>query len=167
LNILAQAQENPGMLPECKIQRLQAECASEDVKQPAARSFGLRSWAVVYGRAGFELDLGNKLYSGVADYDVKHDDYLSIRGPLAFSDAKEGQPIYKHSLITSGRASGIESAYLIANDGGGNLNLRLDFAGQPEGQMRLSVSSMLPNTEYSKSVEESARQMPQLKRDAI
>jgi hypothetical protein len=43
-------------------------------------------------------------------------------------------------------AVGIKSAHLIANDGGGNLNLQLVFKGEPNSQTRISLTTLFEPT---------------------
>ncbi|MGZ3722613.1 MAG: hypothetical protein ACXVA9_06770, partial [Bdellovibrionales bacterium] len=79
LNVLADATAGRRQLPACALQRLQANCGGEDVKRPSAQAFGLRSWSAAYGRSAFELVLAsNGSYDGVADYDSKRTQYMTV-----------------------------------------------------------------------------------------
>lgn len=91
---------------------------------PKDGSTRLSTWAVANGRSGFDLLIGG----------------LSVRGPLGLIDHKQPE-----NLELAGGATGV-SAQMIANDGGGNLNLQFIFDGQPKSHMRLSVTSMFTGT---------------------
>ncbi len=103
-------------------------------------------------------------YDGVSDYDLKRTAYLMVRGPLVSS---AGSPVYKHPLAVTGNMRGISDVYLMNNDGGGNLNLQFDFLGTQNAHSRVSVSSLLPNTAYAKTVVETAQQMPQVQQQEV
>lgn len=135
-----------GRLPlqPCAVNRLKQICGGGgQLREPSAKQFNLRSWAVAFGRAGFEFTI---------------DDQLSVRGPLVIAAQApmwkpnacvEGKP--KNGacgLRVSGRlAQGIDNALLVMNDGGGNLNLQFDFVGK--AQTRISVTSILEDTAVS------------------
>jgi hypothetical protein len=165
LSVLADVKSGKRHLPQCAVERLQAKCGGEDVKKPAARAFGLRSWAVAYGRSGFEFMATNAhAYDGVADFDMKRTPYLTVSGPLVYG---KGTPAYTHPLLVTGAVKGVNEVHLMNNDGGGNLNLQFDFAGQSDSRSRVSVSSMLPSESYAQAVVNSAKTMPNLSQQDI
>jgi hypothetical protein len=156
LNILSDLREGRRKIPRCAYQRLQQECARSSYHQPAAAEFNLRTWAVVHGRAGFEFAMLNDA----------GDARLSIRGPLVATNAK---PMWSRPLKVKGQmASGIENAFLVANDGGGNLNLQLDFNGQYKAQSRINITSISHNVRFGASSEEvSQAQVPEVEASAL
>jgi hypothetical protein len=156
LNILSDLKEGRRKIPRCAYQRLQQECARSSYHQPAAAEFNLRTWAVVHGRSGFEFSMMND--SG----DAK----LSVRGPLVATNAK---PMWSRPLKIKGpMAAGIENAFLVANDGGGNLNLQLDFNGQYKAQSRINVTSISHDVRFGASADEvSQAQVPEVETSAL
>jgi hypothetical protein len=156
LNILSDLREGRRKIPRCAYQRLQQECARSSYHQPAAAEFNLRTWAVVHGRAGFEFSMMNDA----------GDAKLSIRGPLVATNAK---PMWSRPLKISGpMAAGIENAFLVANDGGGNLNLQLDFNGQYKAQSRVSVTSISNDVRFGASSSEANQaQVPEVETSAL
>jgi hypothetical protein len=110
----------------------------------------------VHGRAGFEFSMMNDA----------GDAKLSIRGPLVATNAK---PMWSRPLKMSGpMAAGIENAFLVANDGGGNLNLQLDFNGQYKAQSRVSVTSISHDVRFGASSSEvSQAQVPEVETSAL
>lgn len=165
LNILSEVKGGKLNLPECAVERLRATCGSEDAKKPAARAFGLRSWAVAYGRSGFEfIATHSHTYDGVADLDVKRTPYIAVSGPLVYG---KSTPVYPHPLLVTGAVKGLNEVLLMNNDGGGNLNLQFDFAGQSNARSRVSVSSLLPSENYAQAVVNSAKTMPNLSQQDI
>jgi hypothetical protein len=113
----------------CTVERLQKECGQEDSgpRFPSARTFTLQTWAVAYGRSGFRFD--------AEDGQSTH---VVIAGPLVISRQR---PMAAERLHTEGM-TGVARADLIANDGGGNLNLQLIFAGKPKSHTRLNITSL-------------------------
>ncbi len=137
LNIMYDLKHGKRQIPACAYQRLQMECGGHKYQKPAAQDFNLRSWAVAYGRAGFEFEIR----------DGAQEARLMIKGPLVATSAK---PMWTRPLRVSGLlAKHIQGAMLVANDGGGNLNFQLDFNGQDKAQTRISVTSLSEDVRFS------------------
>lgn len=155
LAIVADVRAGRRKLPVCTLQTLQAECGGEEKKIPAATSFGFRSWAAAYGHSGFELIMAGAPYNAMYELS-KQNTYMSIRGPLAHNVKP---PMTEEALTVTGNDA-LEHAYLMNNDGAGNLNFQFDFKGTPAAHTRLSFTSLLPDVAHNHEVELSARQMP-------
>lgn len=154
LNILADLKEGRRKIPRCAYQRLQQQCARSQYKDPGAAEFNLRSWAVVHGRSAFEFSMKDESGRSI----------LTIRGPLVATNAK---PMWSRPLTVLGpMAQGIQNAFLVANDGAGNLNLQLDFAGGGRAQSRFSVTSMSHDVRFGSS-EASVAQAPEVESSAF
>ena len=121
-------------LDPCEAQRLQMDCGDGQKHQPAAKAVVARSWAVAFGRSGFEVALEERGAGVEKSARAK----LVIAGPLGISSQR---PMWPHNLLVKG-GFGITEAHLIATDGGGNLNLQLVFAGEPKSHTRLNVTSL-------------------------
>lgn len=143
-------------VPECSYQRLKDQCGhSARFRFPAAKAFNFTSWAVAYGKAAFEFEM-------VDEGRVR----FSVRGPLVTGPET---PVYQRDLTVDGSFSpSIERAILVANDGGGNLNLQIDFAGSPKSHTRVSVTTLMDDVRFnSERIMEQARQMPDISPDQI
>lgn len=139
LAALYEAKTGARKMEKCLVDRLEQECGRENrVKLPAAKTFAIRSFAVAYGRAGFEFSAVDKANSRNRSENVR----FLIGGPLTIA---ERPPMWVNKLHVEGIA-GIERADLIMNDGGGNLNLQLVFKGQPKSHTRLSISTLFEPT---------------------
>lgn len=149
--LLREAVNGRRQMNACAVQRLKSMCGQRAAfKQPAAKDFQLRTWAVAYGRAGFEFEM----------IDGSMPKFL-VKGPLV---AKLAPPMGEGALQVSGEyAEGLEHAILVANDGGGNLNLQLSFKGATSSLTRLNISSMLEGIRFgNEAVLSRANQMPTL-----
>lgn len=154
LNILADLKQGKRKSPRCAYQRLQQECGRSQYKSPGAAEFNLRSWAVVHGRSAFEFSI----------IDDSNRTLLKIRGPLVATNAK---PMWSRPLKVIGpMAQGVKSAYLVNNDGAGNLNLQLDFNGVGQAQSRFSVTSMSHDVRFGSS-EATVAQAPEVESSAL
>ena len=126
-------------MPDCAYQRLLDECGqSRGTKVPYARNFILRSWAVAFGRSAFDLTLT----SGAQDR-------ITIGGPLVTNI--DGSSIGQE-LQVSGKSkyyANPTKVQLLANDGGGAMNLNIQFKGQPKAEMRINITSLLADTRYT------------------
>jgi hypothetical protein len=143
LAVLAAANSGHRQLDPCALQALKQECGGEEYRTPSAKSFRLRTWAVAYGRSGFELSLVKNPIAGSSDARRALANTLEISGPLLYAST---HPVWQTALHHIGGPGTIGSVYLWNNDGAGNLNLQINFNGQPESSMRVSVTSMLPDT---------------------
>ncbi|NJL25594.1 MAG: hypothetical protein HC902_10755 [Calothrix sp. SM1_5_4] len=143
MSILESVNSRRRPMDKCAIQRLENLCREQRVRLPAAKEFVFRSWAVASGRSGFEFTALDKMPRGRQD---TNNASLMISGPLIFSNQR---PMWPNKLSVSPRTrfgGHIRTAHLIANDGGGNLNLQLVFRGQPRSHLRLNITALLVDT---------------------
>lgn len=159
LAILGQVQTGVRQMPECAQRRLLAQCGRKQWQTPAAKYFNFRGWAVAYGRAGFEFEMVDQ--GGLSDFENRDNVRLVIRGPLVASSAL---PTWGRGLKVEGfGAAGIENVALVSNDGGGNLNLQVDFKGETKTFTRVSVTTLIEDTGYNADqMVQDAAQMPDL-----
>lgn len=115
-------------MPQCAIKRMKQECGGLPIREPYARIAGLKTWSVLYGTAKFKFFM---------------DDVITVEGPLVYSKVR---PILESQKIYVSGIAGVKRGYLVNNDGAGQLNLGLKFSGQPEGMMRITVSSILKDS---------------------
>ncbi|MBX3020197.1 MAG: hypothetical protein KF799_00850 [Bdellovibrionales bacterium] len=126
-------------MDQCRVKRLEQQCGGQrnQLLLPAAKAFAIRTFAIAYGRAGFEFAAIDK------DNDPNsQNSRLVIKGPLVVSGER---PVWPNKLHVE-EAVGIHTAHLIANDGGGNLNLQLVFKGKPNSHTRFSISTLFEPT---------------------
>ena len=115
--------------PQCAIDRMRQQCGGLPLRTPYASKIGLKTWSVLYGAAKFKFFIDKAIY---------------IEGPLVYSKIR---PIIEsQALHVSG--SGLKRAYLVNNDGAGQLNLGLQFSGSKNALMRITVSTILKDTRY-------------------
>lgn len=128
---------------DCAYQTLLQDCgAGQQFKAPYASNFILRSWAVAYGRSAFDITLKGD----------GSNDRVTFSGPLAYY---AGGGVQETKLEVSGSSRHYatpKKAALMANDGGGELNLSLEFKGSPRAEMRVNVTSLLADTRYSADI---------------
>ncbi len=149
VSILRDTINGQRQLPTCAYNRLKNICGRKaQFKRPAAQSFEFNSWAVAYGEAGFEFEMIDR---GATRF--------RVQGPLI---AGPGTPVSKEALrVTGVFGASIDRAALVANDGGGNLNLQIDFKG--DASTRISVTTLVEDIRYSsEAIMARARQMPAL-----
>jgi hypothetical protein len=158
LSILGDVQTGKRQMPECAQRRLLAQCGRKQWQSPAAKVFDFRGWAVAYGRSGFEF---NMIESGAYDFEKKDNVRLSIRGPLIASNQL---PMWGRPLKVDGsHAEGISNVALVSNDGGGNLNLQVDFKGESKSFTRISLTTLIEDTLFNaEQMVQDASQMPAL-----
>jgi len=158
--ILRDAFSGVRQLPSCAFQRLKDQCGRRaQFKQPAAKAFEFRSWAVAYGRSGFEFEMSD---SGATRF--------SIKGPLVASYQLPVWPPVNSDMsqvrgltVAGALARSIERVALVANDGGGNLNLQIVFKGEEKSQTRVSVTTLMEDTRFNaEHLVQRGRQMPEL-----
>ncbi|MGE3683046.1 MAG: hypothetical protein AB7G93_15085 [Bdellovibrionales bacterium] len=140
-------------LTKCAYERLRSECEGQPARLPAAADVGLRAWSVAYGRSAFEVEFIHNDQYGLVDRELNPSGSLVIKGPLVHSRER---PMWPHKLEVFDDkrltppplqfADSIGAAYLVANDGGGNLNFQIEFRGGPSSHLRLSVSPNLQDT---------------------
>ena len=147
LSILAAVESGERQLPTCAQRRLLAQCSGLRYRNPALKSLDFRSWAVAYGRSGFEFAMFDQSQAGLYDFTSSAAARLSVRGPLVISDQI---PVWDRPLRVDGvMASGIERAILVGNDGGGNLNLQVEFKGEPKSVTRVSLTTLIEDTRFN------------------
>ncbi len=149
LTALSDSRRGAREIPTCTLQRLKKICGSDpQVKTPAGRAFKFQSWAVAYGKAGFAVEITER-----------QNPRFRVQGPLV---AKSTTPAYEKPLKVSGYfASKVKQAVLVNNDGGGNLNLQLEFEG--DAHTRISITTLIEDARYeSAQTDARARRMPQL-----
>lgn len=149
VSILRDTINGQRQLPTCAYNRLKNICGRRaQFKRPAAQSFEFNSWSVAYGQAGFEFEMIDR---GATRF--------RVQGPLV---AGPNTPVSREALrVTGAFGSLIDRAALVANDGGGNLNLQIDFKG--DASTRISVTTLNEDVRYNSEVLVSrARQMPAL-----
>ncbi|HMN67016.1 MAG TPA: hypothetical protein PKC28_00620 [Bdellovibrionales bacterium] len=102
--------------------------------------FQMQTWAVAYGRAGFEFSAQEDEMKGLYDF-TKHtkNPTLSIRGPLLISNKNPMFDI-KNLVIEGEMSEQVESATLVANDGSGNVNLQVKFVGEQKPYVRFNAT---------------------------
>ncbi len=159
LAILASVQSGARQMPECAQRRLIAQCGRKQWRTPGAKVFDFRSWAVAYGRSGFEFAMIDQNTS--QDLEAAGEPRLRVRGPLIASNQL---PMWNRPLNVQGYgAEGIENVALVSNDGGGNLNLQVDFKGQTKTYTRVSITTLIEDTRFNvQQMVEGATQMPEL-----
>lgn len=159
LVILGEVQNGNRQMPECAQRRLLAQCGRKQWDSNAAKFFDFRSFAVAYGRSGFEFAIIDQ--DGLYDFEAQSEPRLRIRGPLVASNAL---PTWGRPLNVDGtHSSGISNVALVSNDGGGNLNLQVDFKGQSKSYTRVSVTTLIEDNRYSaEGMVQDAGQMPGL-----
>ncbi len=151
VSVMREVVNGQRQLPTCAYQRMKAICGKRaQFKRPAAEAFEFRSWAVAYGRSGFEFEM--------VDRETPR---FVVKGPLVAGNAT---PIWPRALNVHGAfASSIDRAILVANDGGGNLNLQIDFKGGSNAHTRISVTTLIEDVRNNpEATMARARQMPAL-----
>lgn len=141
-------------LPACAYQRLKRICGrNAQFKQPSAQSFEFNSWAVAYGKSGFELEMQDREHTR-----------FRVHGPLL---ASSQTPVHNRPLTVGGSfGREIKQAILVANDGGGNLNLQIDFNG--DAHTRISVTTLIEDVRYnSEATTRQARRMRPMDRQEM
>jgi hypothetical protein len=159
LVILGEVQNGTRQMPECAQRRLLAQCGRKQWESNAAKVFDFRSWAAAYGRSGFEFAMIDQ--GGLYDFEAQSEPRLRIRGPLIASNSL---PVWGRPLNVDGSAAaGISNVALVSNDGGGNLNLQVDFKGQTKSYTRVSITTLIEDNRYSsEGMVHGAGQMPGL-----
>lgn len=123
----------------CTIEKLQKECGGQRVKIPSAKVFGIRTWAVVYGRSAFEFNAQDK--ETRMSRRSREQARFVLAGPLLAGQTAPVAP----GLAVLG-AIGVLKADLIANDGAGSLNVQMVFAGEPRSHTRVSITTLFERT---------------------
>lgn len=147
LAVLEDVRSGARPMPRCAVERLQSICGGKRPRSPSAEAFDFRSWAVAYGRSGFDfalLDQGAPY--GLYDFTDQQAQVLSIGGALVISNKR---PMLDKPLLVDGFfADRIKNVWLMTNDGGGNLNLQVEFAGKPQSQTRVSLTTLIADSEF-------------------
>jgi hypothetical protein len=154
-------------VPACIAQNLKAECGSEDMRQPAAKAVGLRTWEVAGGRGGFELQfLDSGIYNPLNETSSKP--FLSVRGPLISASVSTPSPQWKHPLVFTGNAKGIDAVNLVTSETSvSDLSLQFSFTGSPSAQLQMTVLSILPSTSRATAILQTAQAMPVLQQQDL
>jgi hypothetical protein len=159
----------------CMMERKQSECgkSASPSSGPTAADFVLRTWSVVYGRAGFEWIATNQKVSNMLDYENKDQVVFSISGPLAVTDRRPPQPMIPTYLVRFESANPgvrelVSLVALYANDGGGNLNIHFNFKGSDPsgtGSTRVSLTGLFYEDKIQNSAIDDIRQLTDLAAD--
>jgi hypothetical protein len=93
----------------------------------------LTTWAVFNGHARYTFEI-------LLNKNKKSQAILNFQGELVLFEPNTAAQ--KVEALTGTEIAAIESAELMANDGGGDLNFRVKFNGQPAEESRFSVTAM-------------------------
>lgn len=176
LNILELAglrkEEERRDLGACMMERKEAQCgkSGRPTSGVSADDFVLRTWSVVQGKAGFEWIAAKKKVSTLLDYENQSYVAFSISGPLARSSRRPMIP--KHLVSYKSPDANLKDlvtrVLVVANDGGGNLNLQVSFKGEEAPNTnftRVSLTSLFSDHKVQDNTIDEIRQMPDIAAD--
>lgn len=162
LALVEEASKGQREIPACTLERKVHNCGGKSKVPGVANDFMLRTWAVAHGKAGFEWLATAKTASGLIDYENQTEVSMAIGGGLAISNSR---PMWPEALTVAKELQSsrhVGDARLVANDGGGNLNLQLVFKGQPRSHTRLTLTSLFEDNRTRSSITREMEQMPDI-----
>lgn len=149
-------------IPACTLERKVHDCGGKTKVPNVANDFMMRTWAVAYGKAGFEWMATSKTVRSLIDYENQTDVSMSIGGGLAISNSR---PMWPEALTVAKElqfSRQVADARLVATDGGGNLNLQLVFKGKPRSHTRITLTSLFEDNRTRGLIAKEMEQMPDI-----